>query len=289
MPYIGRNGERRGSFGPRVSQRAFWRGKPCSRRETCSSPPRSDNKNCNPYCLEAPCTLPAALNSRLCRGAGGQGPALWPARYCGVLHSDRQLLYILVSALNAHGVSACKPAALPAFPRERGHCAESSSPPCACSFKTLINPGAADEYAKKSRRGGGGGGSGGGGYGGGRPPPRGPRVTGLSDLRDASGSESCFFLLGFALFIGLFVALVPALHTWQLTLLACLQWCCEALLSGLAAFATVLRFLSVQPRRAARADEAGRHLMLLPKMQPMGILAAGQPPQVVGRRIKCAV
>lgn len=53
-------------------------------------------------------------------------------------------------------------------------------------FKTILNPGAADEYAGRSRRGsGGGGGPGGGG------PPRGPRITGLSDLRDASGAAAC--------------------------------------------------------------------------------------------------
>ena len=52
-------------------------------------------------------------------------------------------------------------------------------------FKTILNPSAADDYAKRSRRGG--------GPGGGPPrPPRGPRITGLSDLRDAGGGElSC--------------------------------------------------------------------------------------------------
>ena len=49
-------------------------------------------------------------------------------------------------------------------------------------FKTLTNSSAANEYTAKRRGGGGGGG------GGGPPrPPRGPRITGLSDLRDASG------------------------------------------------------------------------------------------------------
>ena len=61
--------------------------------------------------------------------------------------------------------------------------------PAPCSFKTLLNPGAADEYASKNRRSSGGGGGGGGGGGYGRQSSRGPRVTGLSDLRDASGGE----------------------------------------------------------------------------------------------------
>lgn len=53
-------------------------------------------------------------------------------------------------------------------------------------FKTILNPGSAEEYAQRSRKGGGGSGPGGGGP---RPPPRGPRITGLGDLRDASGGE----------------------------------------------------------------------------------------------------
>lgn len=53
-------------------------------------------------------------------------------------------------------------------------------------FRTILNPTAADEYAARSRRGGGGSG------GGGPPrPPRGPRITGLGDLRDASGAAAC--------------------------------------------------------------------------------------------------
>lgn len=60
---------------------------------------------------------------------------------------------------------------------------QSSRP--AAALQTILNPTAADEYAARSRRGGGGSG------GGGPPrPPRGPRITGLGDLRDASGGEA---------------------------------------------------------------------------------------------------
>ena len=48
-------------------------------------------------------------------------------------------------------------------------------------FKTILNPGATDDYAARSKRGGGSGGGGGG-------PPR-PRITGLAEMRDASGGE----------------------------------------------------------------------------------------------------
>jgi hypothetical protein len=48
--------------------------------------------------------------------------------------------------------------------------------------RTILNPEAAQDNASR-RRGGGGGG------GGGQNRPRGPRITGLSDLRDASGGE----------------------------------------------------------------------------------------------------
>lgn len=61
-------------------------------------------------------------------------------------------------------------------------------------FRTIFNPTAADEYAAKQRRGGGGGYGGGGrpgGGGGGGGGPRGPRITGLADLRDASGGAAC--------------------------------------------------------------------------------------------------
>jgi hypothetical protein len=61
-------------------------------------------------------------------------------------------------------------------------------------FKTILDPKAANEYAKKSaRRGGGGGGGGGPGGGGapgrGGPGPGGPRIRGMGDLRDAGGGE----------------------------------------------------------------------------------------------------
>lgn len=56
----------------------------------------------------------------------------------------------------------------------------------ASELQTILNPTAADDYAARNRRGGGGSG------GGGPPrPPRGPRITGLGDLRDASGGEVC--------------------------------------------------------------------------------------------------
>lgn len=61
-------------------------------------------------------------------------------------------------------------------------------------FKTIIDPKAAEDYAKRSNKGRGGGsstGGGGGGPSGGgppRPPYRGPRITGLGDLRDAGGN-----------------------------------------------------------------------------------------------------
>lgn len=54
-------------------------------------------------------------------------------------------------------------------------------------FKTIMNPSAADDYTKRSGRGGGGSGGGGGGP----PRPRGPRITGLADMRDASGAAAC--------------------------------------------------------------------------------------------------
>ena len=62
-------------------------------------------------------------------------------------------------------------------------------------FKTIIDPKAAEEYAKRRNKGrgggsstGGGGPSGGSGGGPPRPPYRGARITGLSDLRDAGGN-----------------------------------------------------------------------------------------------------
>lgn len=58
------------------------------------------------------------------------------------------------------------------------------TPPC--SFKTIFNPQAVDDYAQRNRRSNGSGGA---------PPkpggPRGPRVTGLGDLRDAGGNAAC--------------------------------------------------------------------------------------------------
>ncbi len=56
--------------------------------------------------------------------------------------------------------------------------------------RTILNPAAAQDHANRRR----GGGRGGGG-GGGPPRPRGPRITGLSDLRDASGGELFAVLL----------------------------------------------------------------------------------------------
>lgn len=63
-------------------------------------------------------------------------------------------------------------------------------------FKTILDPKAADDYVTRRKRSSGGGsaggkpGGGGGGGGGGPPRPnyRGPRIAGLSDLRDAGGN-----------------------------------------------------------------------------------------------------
>lgn len=54
-------------------------------------------------------------------------------------------------------------------------------------FRTILNPASVEDYASRNRRGGGGG-SGGGGA---PRPPRGPRITGLGDLRDANGAAAC--------------------------------------------------------------------------------------------------
>lgn len=57
-------------------------------------------------------------------------------------------------------------------------------------FKTIVDPKAAEDYAKRKNKGRGGGSSTGGGGGGGppRPPYGGPRITGLGNLRDAGGN-----------------------------------------------------------------------------------------------------
>ena len=98
------------------------------------------------------------------------------------------------------GPDSCAPAGRPWEGHEQGRWGCSGRnpfppPPNPCrSFKTILNPDAADEYAARGRRGGGGGSGGGRGYGGGGGGggrPRGGRVTGLSDLRDASGAAAC--------------------------------------------------------------------------------------------------